>query len=321
MNAQDLLKQSRPREALPELQAMIRAKPEDAKLRVFLFQLQCVLGDWDKAIAQLQIAAQMDAKNLLMAQVGRQAILCEKLRAEVFAGKRSPLIVGESSDWIGMMVQACQMLAEGNPAAAAELRAKAFDAAPATSGTIEYVKTAADEKPASEPFEWIADADARLGPVLELVVDGRYYWAPFDRLKEIRFEKPADLRDCVWLPAHITWSTAASTVAIIPARYAGTEASPDGKLLMSRATEWIDAGGGGSRGLGERLIATDAGEFGVMSIRRIALNTTPPASGADGKPVDMPVVRPDMTGIGVGLNQGRPGGPPGGPGPQGPARG
>src|ERR1051326_5200168 len=68
MSAEELLKQSRPREALADLQAMIRATPEDAKLRVFLFQLLCVLGDWDRAMAQLQIAAQMDAKNLLMAQ-------------------------------------------------------------------------------------------------------------------------------------------------------------------------------------------------------------------------------------------------------------
>lgn len=315
MSAEDLLKQSRPREALAELQAMVRTKPEDAKLRVFLFQLLCVLGDWERAMAQLQIAAQMDAKNLLMAQVGRQGVLCEKLRAEVFAGKRSPLIVGESSDWIGMMVQACQMLAEGNADAAAELRAKAFDAAPATSGTIEYAQNASDEKPVSEAFEWIADADARLGPLLELVVDGRYYWAPFDRLKEVRFEKPTDLRDAVWLPAHVTWSTAASTVAFVPARYAGTESTTNGRLLMARDTEWIDAGGGGSRGLGQRLIATDAGEFGLLTIRRIVLNTTPPAAGADGKPAEMPVVKRDMSGMGVGLKAGPGGGGAGGGGP------
>jgi len=312
MSAEDLLKQSKPREALAELQAMVRAKPEDPKLRVFLFQLLCVLGDWERAMAQLQIATQMDAANLLMAQVGRQAILCEKLRAEVFAGKRSPLIVGESSDWIGRMVQACQMLAEGNAQAAAELRASAFEAAPATSGTIEYSEHASAEKPASEAFEWIADADARLGPVIELVVDGRYYWAPFDRLKEIRFEKPADLRDTVWLPAHVTWSTAASTVAFVPARYAGTEASADGRLLLSRHTEWESAGGEGSRGIGQRLIATDAGEFGLLTIRRIVLNTEPPAAGADGKPAEMPIVKQDMSGMGVGLKQG-PGGQ-GGPG-------
>jgi len=316
MSAEDLLKQSRPREALAELQAMVRAKPEDAKLRVFLFQLLCVLGDWERALAQLQIAAQMDAKNLLMAQVGRQGILCEKLRAEVFAGRRSPLIVGENAGWIGSLVQACQLLAEGKHDAAAELRAAAFEAAPATSGTLEYAENAAAEKPASEPFEWIADADVRLGPVLELIVDGRYYWAPFDRLREISIDKPTDLRDAVWLPAHITWSTAATTVAFIPARYAGTAAASDGRLQLARATEWADAGGGGSSGIGQRVIATDAGEFGLLSIRKITLSTTPPAAGADGRPADMPVVRPDMSGMGVGLK----GGPGAGTG-EGPAHG
>ena len=31
-------------------------------------------------------------------------------------------------------------------------------------------------------FEWIADADSRLGPLLEVILEGKYYWAPFCRI-------------------------------------------------------------------------------------------------------------------------------------------
>ena len=48
---QELLKQGMPREALAALQALVRAQPQDAKLRVFLFQLLAVLGDWERALA------------------------------------------------------------------------------------------------------------------------------------------------------------------------------------------------------------------------------------------------------------------------------
>jgi protein involved in temperature-dependent protein secretion len=34
-------------------------------------------------------------------------------------------------------------------------------------------------------FAWLADADVRLGPVLEAIVDGKYYWIPFGNLSAI----------------------------------------------------------------------------------------------------------------------------------------
>ena len=33
-------------------------------------------------------------------------------------------------------------------------------------------------------FAWMADADMRLGPVLEAVINGRYYWVPLVHLVE-----------------------------------------------------------------------------------------------------------------------------------------
>lgn len=305
MQAEELIKLARPQEAMDALVPLIRAKPQDAKLRIFLFQLLAVTGQWERAVGQLETAGQLDAKNLLMAQLCRQAIICEKMRTDVFAGKRSPLIVGEPSDWLGRMLQAAQMSGTGEHRAAGELRAQALEAAPATSGTIEFATakgtaTSADAttRPTSdaaagststEPFEWIADGDARLGPILELIVDGRYYWAPFDRLKQVEIEQPTDLRDVIWLPAKVTWSTGASTVALIPTRYAGTETNKDGELLLARRTDWAEIDGGGFVGLGHRVLNTDTSEHALMNIRRITLNSTPPPAGTD---AEMPVMRP-----------------------------
>ena len=65
----------------------------------------------------------------------------------------------------------------------------------------------------AEPFEWIADADMRLGPVCEAIFNGRYYWVPMNRLACIRFEPPEDLRDQVWLPVHLDFTNGGARYA------------------------------------------------------------------------------------------------------------
>ena len=79
-----------------------------------------------------------------------------------------------------------------------------------------------------QPFEWIADADSRLGPVLEAVINGRYYWVPFARLAAVDVEAPEDLRDMVWMPAQLQFENGGESVALIPTRYPGSETSDDG---------------------------------------------------------------------------------------------
>ena len=254
--------------ALRNLQEQVRQRPADAKLRVFLFQLLCVLGQWDRALTQLNTAAELDAQVLGMAQMYRDAVQCEVLRAGVFAGQRSPLIFGEPAEWLALLIES--LLVTGTPrnGEAQSLRARAFEAAPTSSGTVD-----------GEPFEWIADADMRLGPVCEAVINGRYYWVPFDRLTKIDLEPPADLRDVVWIPAHFQFSNGGESVGLIPTRYAGSERAEDGQLRLARKTEWSEIGPDVFTGQGQRQFSTDAGDHPVMDIRSITLGPRP-ATGA-----------------------------------------
>ena len=85
-------------EALKALQQEIRNRPDDQRLRIYLFQLESLLGRFDKALNQLQVLASLDADSMLLAQIFRPVITCELLRREVFAGNRSPLVFGEPMD-------------------------------------------------------------------------------------------------------------------------------------------------------------------------------------------------------------------------------
>ncbi|HRD84990.1 MAG TPA: type VI secretion system accessory protein TagJ [Rubrivivax sp.] len=255
-----------PKAALEALTAAVKAAPAKPALRVFLAQLLCVLGQWQRAHTQLNVAAEMDATTGPMREMVGHALRCEKIRAAVFAGRKTPMVFGHPDPWLALLIESMLRAAEGNPEAVAELAAQAFDQAPTTPGTLD-----------GQPFEWIADADSRLGPVLEAMVNGRYYWVPFSRLSAVRFEPAVDLRDRVWIPANLTFANGGEAIAMIPSRYPGSEASTDGQILMAAKTEWLPLHGDRFAGLGQRVLVTDIGEHDLLSIRELVLQ--PAASG------------------------------------------
>ena len=262
LDAEQVLRSGDPAGALAALQGMVRDKPDDTRLRVFLFQLLCVLGQWERAQTQLELCAQMDPAALAMREMYRDAILCERVRSDVFQGIRSPMLFGEPESWIALLIESLIRAGRGEAGAAEKLRSDAFEQAPTTSGTLD-----------DQPFDWIADADMRLGPVLEAIVNGRYYWIPFSRLSRIDIEEPCDLRDWVWLPAHLRFSNGGETIALIPSRYPGSESADDGLVALARRTDWIESSSGVFQGSGQRVIATDAGEYPLLDIRHIVLHT------------------------------------------------
>lgn len=264
--AEQALRDGDPAGAVRQLQNEIRAKPADAKLRVFLFQLLCVQGDWKRALNQLNVAGELDSSTLAMVQTYREAIHCETLRSQVFAGQKAPLLFGEPETWTALLIEALLREGRGEHDAAASLREQAFDQAPASSG-----QARGDGEPVD--FQWIADADMRIGPVLEAVVNGRYYWIPFARLAAAEIEAPTDLRDRVWMPAHLTFSNGGEVVALLPTRYAGTDLS-DPLLALARKTEWSEPRPGLYLGSGQRTLATDVAELALMDLRSITINPT-----------------------------------------------
>lgn len=268
MTPEDHLKSGDLTATLAALQDKVRADPADAKLRIFLFQLLCVLGDWKRAVTQLKLSAEMQPSALMMAQTYREGIICEVYREKVFAGDKVPMIFGEPEPWLALLIEAQKLLAQGNPGEAAMLRAQAFEEAPTTSGTVN-----------GTAFEWIADADMRMGPVLEVIVNGRYFWLPFSQINKVVIEPPADLRDAVWTAATLTLRNEGEVVALIPTRYADTPAKGDDAAKLARATDWQDAGGETFVGIGQRLFATDVDDVALLDVRELVLNHDGAADG------------------------------------------
>jgi type VI secretion system protein ImpE len=240
----------------------VKAQPGESRHRVALFQLLCLHGAWERALNQLDVIAQLDSQALPMVGTYREAIKCEAVRAAVFEGKATPLAFGEPRRWLALMVEALHAQARGDAAGAARLRDEALGEADAAAGTCN-----------GEAFEWIADADTRLGPILEAVVNGKYYWMPFAALAQLDIDPPEDLRDMVWLPAHFLFVNGGETVGLIPTRYPGAEKDEDGLIRLARKTVWTEDG----IGSGQRMFATDANEYPLLEARTLKFSAPAPA--------------------------------------------
>src|SRR6185503_10695994 len=114
--AERTLKDGDPHAALARLQEDVRARPDDPKLRVFLFQLLCVVGQWDRALNQLKVATELDAGTLAMAQTYGDAVRCEGIRREVFEGRKSPMVFGEPEQWLALLIESLLLAGRGDRA-------------------------------------------------------------------------------------------------------------------------------------------------------------------------------------------------------------
>ncbi len=271
MDAKQALQTGDVRQALDLLKVEVRRAPRDARLRTFLFQLFCITGEWDRALTQLRLAGDLDPLATPMVQTYEALIRCELLRERVFAGQRSPIVLGNPGTWLPLLIEGVRWLAQNDPARAEALRDAAFEAAPSIPARLNGTEA-----------EWVADADPRLGPVLEAVVEGKYVWVAYEHIAAIAIDPPADLRDQVWTPATFTWANQGKAVGFIPARYPGTPAQQDPALLLGRRTEWLEQDGW-ALPVGQRMLVSDTAETALLDLRRLEmlLSAAEPAREAD----------------------------------------
>lgn len=253
-HAVDLLRAGQLSQALQAQRERVRAAPTAAAERLFLFQLLAVLGQWQRAQAQLQAAVQLDAGLSLLGTAGQALLQAEQVRAEVFAGRRLPPVLGAPAAWLAPLLQALQLQQQGHVEAAAALRGQAFEQAPAVAGDCD-----------GEAFAWLADADPRFGPCLEVITPSGYAWLPMGGLDQLRLDPPEDLRDLVWAPAELVLRQGATMRAFIPARYPGSENDDDSALQLARRTQWDEHGAG----RGQRMLASDAGDHPLLQLRQL----------------------------------------------------
>ena len=261
MSAKELFDNGDLRGAINQLTQDVKANPRESRSRIFLFELLCFAGEFDRAGRQLDAIAQMSGnvqvemgvqvyRNLLQAEVARQAF---------FSGKSlQPKFISEPPPYASLHLQAVAKLRENQAQDFENLLDESSNLREPLKGQID-----------GNPFNDLRDADDLLGPFLEVLFQTDYVWLPFEQIKQIEIQAPRTLRDLIWTPAKVALRSETSGDLYVPAQYHGSAEHPDDRIKLGRMTDWKKVGEGTHLGVGQRMLLIDETEQALLQIRNI----------------------------------------------------
>lgn len=142
----------------------------------------------------------------------------------------------------------------------------------------EYERIPLETKPRpgklnGEPFLTIEDADARIGPRLEVYIAGEYVWLPFEHVGSLTMQPPRLLRDMLWPSAVVTAGPALKGQefgeVILPALYPFSSKKGRDSVKLGRETDWIEQDGV-AIGAGQKVFVLDGErDVAILEIRSL----------------------------------------------------
>ncbi|MCS2164500.1 type VI secretion system accessory protein TagJ [Scandinavium manionii] len=244
--------------ALQRLENDIKAHPADADLRAAFVQFLCLSGNWSRALVQLQSWLALKPQARPTVTLLEQTLQGEQQRADVWAGRVLPHLPEGQWPWLATLASSLA----ASDKIAYQQRLKAFELAEENPGELTLSSGSV------QPFAWLMDGDARLGPVCELIVNGRYFWLPFSALAAVRFQAPVSVTDLVWRHALVRLADGSEQVCQIPARYPLTPKTEE-RFMLGHATEWLSMGeeeGDLYQGVGQKVWLNDGEAFSLLSL-------------------------------------------------------
>lgn len=235
-----------------------QSHPSDIRYRSALWQIFAARGEFDRARKQLDLMVQLDSTWAMEVQACYGLLAAEERRLSVLRGEVIPTCLGEPPPWFASQVAALPHLAEGRTSAALSLLKSVIDAVEVRSGSIN-----------KQSFAWLCDGDARLGPFLEVIAQGRYLWVPWGVVRSLTCRPPTEIRDRMWQHALLEVTDEGAVEVFIPVRY--PEALND-EQRVSRSTEWEALDEELYLGRGQKTLLTDTGEAGYLDIRELRFN-------------------------------------------------
>lgn len=261
-NADELFASGDIQGAREELIKQVRSEPGSIPVRMFLFQLFSLTGEWKRAKSQLDTLAKLDPEMKMLSVAYSQCIEAEQVRESVFAGEADMPFLSKAS-WGEELSKALKAFFKKDDGAAQKLL-EIQNKVPDRSGTTNNELA----------FEWISNADPRIGPATEAIISGRYGLIPFADLETLELHKPIDLRDTIWVQAEFGLLKGAKVSGFIPMRYPGSHASEDSAVVMGRTTVWTEENGLDTA-MGHNILAmSDGADHSLLSFEKIKFETS-----------------------------------------------
>jgi type VI secretion system protein ImpE len=269
MDSAELYKAGKLQDAINAQIQSVKANPAEHAKRLFLFELLVFSGDLERARRQLAPINYTDPEIETALLNYRQLLDAEEARRKVFKDGVPPkFLISIVPEHVNLRLEAINQLRAGHPAEAAKTLAKATEAAPASKGKLN-----------DKPFDELRDCDDILGPVLEVMAKGNYFWVPLETVESIAMNAPRFPRDLVWIPARLDSKQGESGEMFLPAMYHGSHAEADDQIKLGRVTDWRPASDNGPvLGVGSKLFMAGDDTVGILDWRALVMDADPAAA-------------------------------------------
>ncbi|MBK7707898.1 MAG: hypothetical protein IPN69_05295 [Acidobacteria bacterium] len=256
--AKNLVESGNLKGAIEAALSVVKANPTDYSARIFLFELACFAGDWDRAGRQLDVIGHQDTTAMVGSLIYRQCIAAEQKRADFFAKGSKPEFLETPPDYVYGLLTANNRVREGNLGEAREIL-----------DTVEEQRPAFACRVNGKDAEDFRDYNDLTSAILEVIIKDSYVWVPFEQIEKIEFFERKSLRDNFWLQAKLETSNGTNGEVFIPALYNESWKADDENVRLGRLSDWRDAGNEIYIGEGTKLFAVGGEHMPILDISSI----------------------------------------------------
>ncbi|TWT63909.1 type VI secretion system accessory protein TagJ [Rubinisphaera italica] len=241
----------------------VKSAPTDLEKRMILCQMLSFAGDFERADKQLDLLATQSPDVAISLAEFRQLIRAEQARRDFYTNGRLPEFLGEPTESQKLQLKASIALREGNAAEAGKLLNEALEISPEIQGTCN-----------GEAFTGFRDLDDLLGTTIELLTNnGKYYWVPAERIRELSFAPAEAYHHLLWRRAEIRVEDGPEGVVYLPAIYANPGLDDDDKMKLGRMTDWHEVPEGPILGIGQKTWLVGENDLPIMTIETFSVST------------------------------------------------
>ena len=261
MDAKQLFDNGNLQGAISQLTADVKANPLDLRNRIFLFELLCFMGDFQRAERQLDAVAQVsgDATVELGIEIYRGILRAEASRRQLFQGQsRQPKFLSEPPPYTALHLKALTEIIQQHFDEAERSLKESSDLRKSLGGQIDETH-----------FDDFKDGDDLIAPFLEVIIRADYLWLALEDIVRLEIRPPRTLRDLLWIPGKLELREQQTIDVFIPVQYYGSSDHAEDPVKLGRMTVWENVGEETNLGKGQRTFLIDGDERSLLEIRNV----------------------------------------------------
>ncbi len=245
-------------EAVEEALDAVKSAPTDLKARIFLFELSCFSGDWERAERQLDVIGQQDMNAMIGSQIYKQNFEAERDRIDLFSKGQIPECLMQPPNYVEGLLAAVSHVKDGKLSEAKEVIDQVEESRPAFACKVDGAE--------SSDFR---DYNDLTSCVFEAIVKDSYTWLPFEQVEKVEFLETKSLRDNYWRQAEVELINGTTGEMFLPALYAESYKNESDEIRLGRATDWREMDEDIYIGEGVRLFQVESGYKPISEIKTI----------------------------------------------------